>query len=130
MDLPNPADRSGPLVFRVRARKTKATRRGHRRAVTKRYDEDIEVTSEPRAGIPIAFSWRGRRYDVDQSHATWSEAWTDECDRSFFRVLAHPRGALCDGAVDPDGFLMTKGAVYDLYLDQLRGAWRLARVWD
>lgn len=104
--------------------------RANRRAVTKRYDEDIEVSADPPDGMPVAFSWRGRDYDVDQPLETWSEAWADECDRSYFRVLAHPRGAGADGAVDPEGFLVRCGAVYDLYLDRPRGAWRLARVWD
>ncbi|HVL64161.1 MAG TPA: DUF6504 family protein [Actinomycetota bacterium] len=98
--------------------------------MTKRYDEEIEVTPDASAGAPVAFSWRGRRYDVDQRLAAWVEAWADERDRAWVRVLAHPRGATADGTVDPDGFLVSHAAVYDLYLDRRRGAWRLARVWD
>lgn len=98
--------------------------------MTKRYDDEIEVLAAGSAGVPVAFSWRGRRYDVDQPLATWIEAWADEPGRAYVRVLAHPRGALADGTVDADGFLVSTAAVYDLYLDRARGNWRLARVWD
>lgn len=105
--------------------------------MTKRYDDSIEVTPdpiEPRA--PLGFVWRGRRYDVDQRLSSWREAgewWNGAAravDREFFRVLARPSGALATGEVDADGFMIGPGAVYDIYLDRVRGCWRLARVWD
>jgi hypothetical protein len=104
--------------------------------VTKRYDEPIDVTAdsaEPTA--PIAFSWRGRRYDIDQRLESWLEA-TETYnggggrDREYFRVLAHPTGALASGDLDADGFLCSTGAVYDVYRDRIRGRWLLARIWD
>lgn len=110
--------------------------------MTKRYDEPIEVTPDPiDAGAPIAFSWRGRRFDIDQRVSSWREAgqwWeangsrngTGLVDREFFRVLARPSGALASGDVDADGFMVQVGAVYDVYRDRARGGWRLARVWD
>jgi hypothetical protein len=32
--------------------------------------------------------------------------------------------------VDADGFLIARHAVYDVYRDRLKDAWRLARIWD
>jgi uncharacterized protein DUF6504 len=104
--------------------------------VTKRYDEPIEVTAEASdAGAPVAFSWRGRHYDVDQHLEWWREAaetWNGDGGRDceYYRVLAHPSGALASGDLDADGFLRSTGAVYDVYRDRLRGGWRLARIWD
>jgi hypothetical protein len=104
--------------------------------VTKRYDEEIEVTHDPTGvNAPVAFEWRGRRYDVDQRLEQWREAgewWTGDArrDREYFRVLAHPAGAMITGDCDPDGFLYSAGAVYDVYRDRAAGRWRLARIWD
>jgi hypothetical protein len=104
--------------------------------VTKRYDEPIDVTSVlPGSSGPVAFSWRGRRYDVDQHLETWrdaAEVWTGDGrrDREYFRLVAHPAGALSTGDLDPDGFLQSYAAVFDLYRDRVRGAWHLERIWD
>ncbi|MFN2389108.1 MAG: DUF6504 family protein [Actinomycetota bacterium] len=105
--------------------------------MTKRYDEPIEVTpgGDGASGAPVAFSWRGRRYDVDRWLKTWRAGgqWWDGAEvdeREYHRVLARPAGALASGDLDADGFLCSSGAVYDLYRDRLRGGWRLARVWD
>jgi Family of unknown function (DUF6504) len=104
--------------------------------MTKRYEEDIEVTvGSWDGGGPVAFSWRGRLYTVDQSLAVWREAgeWWSEGggrDREYHRILARPAGALATGDVDADGFMISAGAVYDLYRDRARDGWRLARVWD
>jgi hypothetical protein len=104
--------------------------------MTKRYDDDIEVTVGPwDGGAPAAFRWRGRRYDVDQPLATWREAgewWSDDGgrDRTYHRVLARPSGTFATGDVDADGAWVPAGAVYDVYLDRPRGVWRLARIWD
>jgi hypothetical protein len=103
--------------------------------VTKRYDEPIEVRADPCDGVtPLAFSWRGRRYDVDQHLGSWREAgelWSEaRRDREFHRLLARPAGALATGDIDADGFLRSAGAVYDVYLDRARGGWRITRVWD
>ena len=104
--------------------------------MTKRYDEPIEVTADPvEANAPVAFSWRGRRYEVDQRLERWREAaewWNGDGrrDREYFRVLARPSGTLATGDIDSDGFLCSAGAVYDLYRDRAAGVWRLARVWD
>jgi len=103
--------------------------------VTKRYDEPIEVIADPvEAHAPVAFSWRGRRYDIDQRIESWREAgewWTgsEHRDREYYRVLAHPAGTLATGELDSDGFLRSSGAVYDVYRDRA-GLWRLARIWD
>jgi Family of unknown function (DUF6504) len=104
--------------------------------VTKRYEEPIEVTSDPAgAPVPVAFRWRGRRYDVDQHLGAWRDAaefWAGDGrrDREYFRVVAHPVNALATGDLDPDGFLRSYAAVYDVYRDLVKGAWRLERVWD
>lgn len=106
--------------------------------MTKRYDDVIEVTSDPEAsGAPLAFTWRGRRYTIDQRLTSWREAgewWSARRaaprDREYFRVLARPADSFATGEIDPDGFLRTIGAVYDVYLDRVRGGWRLARIWD
>ncbi len=123
--------------------------------MAKRYNESIEVT--PDGGIegpPLSFSWRGRRYVVDQQLASWREAgewWnvrgagndagngasggvgkrdSQMRARAYYRILARPSGALSTGEVDSEGFLCSAGAVYDIYLDQMRAEWHLARVWD
>lgn len=115
--------------------------------MTKRYDDVIEVTSEPeRSGAPLAFTWRGRRYAIDQLLDSWREAgewWAARRngsgpnghgpvmrDREYFRVLARPADSLATGDLDPDGSMRRVGAVYDVYLDRARGGWRLARIWD
>lgn len=118
--------------------------------VTKRYDEPIEVTLDPiDPDAPLAFSWRGRRFDIDQRLASWREAgqWWEGTgsgepqsngipapdglmEREFFRAFARPSGALASGDVDADGFMVQIGAVYDVYRDRVRGGWRLARIWD
>ena len=104
--------------------------------MTKRYDETIEVVADPLdANAPLAFSWRGRRYEVDQRLASWREAgeWWDRQrarDREFFRVVARPSGMLASGDLDSDGFMRPTGAVFDVYRDRARGVWRIARLWD
>ncbi len=106
--------------------------------MTKRYDEPIEVTLElagPERGAPVAFAWRGRRYDIDQRLKTWREGaeWWDPTiatERQYYRVLARPSGALASGDLDADGCLRSIGAVYDVYRDRIKGGWRLVRVWD
>jgi hypothetical protein len=103
--------------------------------VTKRYDEPIEVAIAKGDGIPVAFVWRRRRYDVDLRFSTWREAgeWWDReraHDREYHRLLARPAGAMATGDVDPDGFMHHVGAVYDVYRDRASNSWRLARIWD
>ncbi|MFN2488204.1 MAG: DUF6504 family protein [Actinomycetota bacterium] len=104
--------------------------------MTKRYDEPIEVgTGSFHDGVPLAFSWRGRRYDVDQHLGSWLEAgeWWSEArvrDREYHRVLARPAGVLATGDLDRDGSLRSSGAVLDVYRDRARGGWRISRVWD
>ena len=104
--------------------------------MAKRYDDPIEVTPDAaNGGAPVAFEWRGRTYDVDQQLGSWREAgewWTgpNVRDRVYHRVLARPSGALATGELDPEGFMLSPGAVFDVYLDRARGTWRLARIWD
>jgi hypothetical protein len=104
--------------------------------VTKRYDDPIEVTPDPADdAAPAAFSWRGRHYQIDERLSSWREAgeWWSSAqarDREYHRVLARPAGALSSGEVDADGFLIARHAVYDVYRDRLKDAWRLARIWD
>jgi hypothetical protein len=109
--------------------------------MTKRYDDSIEVVADPYDGEgPVAFSWRGRRYDVDQRLQGWREAgewWNGHApgaevvrDRRYYRVLARPAGTLATGDVDSEGVWASVGAVYDLYWDPARNRWHLARVWD
>ena len=98
--------------------------------MTKRYDEAIEVD----LGESI-FSWRGRRYSIEEQLTTWLEAgewWlaAERRDREYHRILARPVG-VGSGDVDADGFLTrAPHAVFDVYLDRMKGSWRLARVWD
>ena len=103
--------------------------------MTKRYDEAIDVTSDPlQSGAPLAFVWRERRYEVDQELSVWREAgawWTDQPQEDeYHRVLARPAGVTSDGNIDADGFLTGLGAVFDLCFDRVRGIWRMARLWD
>lgn len=120
--------------------------------MSKRYDETIEVTSDPdRRGdvVPLAFSWRGRRYEIDQQLASWREGaewWATTGgagdrrgngrgprDQDCYRVLARPAGALATGDLDADGFMTPPpmpAAVYDLAFDRIQRRWRLSRIWD
>jgi hypothetical protein len=127
--------------------------------LTKRYDEQIDVTPDPiDADAPLTFLWRGRRYQVDQRLESWREGgeWWRAAggadgngskgraaagrlggtprvrEREFYRVLAHPSSASASGDLDPDGFLVRDDylAVYDLYRDRVNDVWKLARVWD
>lgn len=81
--------------------------------MSKRYDEQVMVERD--AGMPMAFSWRGRRYQVADVIGRWrieGRWWEEARDREYWRVEA--RG----------------GAVYDLYLDRQGGRWHLERLWD
>ena len=103
--------------------------------MTKRYDESIDVTPDPIDRAPIAFLWRGRRYEIDERLTSWREAgewWNgrDRRDREYHRVLARPADTFSTGDLDPDGFMRPVGAVYDVYLDRTKNDWILARVWD
>jgi len=103
--------------------------------VAKRYDDPIDVTADPQLAGPVSFSWRGRRYDVDEQLSNWRDAgeWWDAeraREREYYRVLARPAGMLASGDLDPDGFMVSRAAVYDIYFDRLRRDWRMARLWD
>ena len=120
--------------------------------MSKRYEEDIEVTPDPvDASAPLSFKWRGRRYEIDQRMSSWREAgqwWlaagtgrttngaaqaasrATPRDREYHRVLARPAGALATGDLDPDGFMRSPSAVYDLFFDRVARVWKLARIWD
>ena len=104
--------------------------------MSKRYDEPIEVMPDPSdPGAPLSFSWRGRRYDIDQRLMSWRAGgeWWDTArarEREYFRVLARPAGAMATGDLDADGFMSSPGAVYDVYRDRIAGSWRLERLWD
>lgn len=121
------------LAFEERRERIVSTIR--RTRVAKRYDEEIEVEPDPiDADAPVAFRWRGKKYEIDQRMSSWREAWTagreGQRQREYFRVFARPSGASSDGNMDADGFLVQVGAVYDVYRDITRGGWRLARIWD
>lgn len=104
--------------------------------MAKRYDDDIEVAADPGpAALPVGFTWRGRRYEIDQHLASWLEGgeWWDAAaarDRLYYRVLARPAGVVTTGEIDSDGRLPVLGAVYEIYRDRARGRWRLVRLWD
>jgi Family of unknown function (DUF6504) len=110
--------------------------------VSKRYDEAIEVVAD---SVPISFSWRGRRYVIDQQLSTWREGaewWHARSnggvsnekrarDRDCYRVLARPAGSFATGELDPDGFMASAPtAVYDIAFDRIQKAWKLSRIWD
>ena len=81
--------------------------------VTKRFDEQISVERDD--GMPCAFEWRGRRYEVVDVIGKWrieGRWWTDGRDREYWRVEA--RG----------------GAVWDLYHDRAAERWHMERLWD
>jgi hypothetical protein len=59
--------------------------------VSKRYDEAIEVTPDPNTEVPLSFSWRGRRYEIDQRLSSWREGGGFK-EKDFHRVLARPSG--------------------------------------
>src|SRR6185295_6766696 len=81
--------------------------------MTKRFDEEVLVERD--AGMPAAFEWRGRRYEVADVIGKWrieGQWWSDGRDREYWRVEA--RG----------------GAVWDLYFDRQRDRWHMERLWD
>jgi hypothetical protein len=83
--------------------------------MSKRYDEEVDVRVERDAGMPSAFVWRGRRYEVADVIGKWrieGRWWADGRDREYWRVEA--RG----------------GAVWDLYHDRLKDRWHMERLWD
>ena len=76
--------------------------------MTKRFDEEISVERD--TGMPSAFEWRGRRYEVADVIGRWKiegRWWSDGRDREYWRVEA--RG----------------GAVWDLYsiAPRIAGTW-------
>src|SRR3954471_17465660 len=81
--------------------------------MTKRFDEEVLVERD--AGMPAAFEWRGRRYEVADVIGKWriEGQWgSDGGDREYWRGGA--RG----------------GAVWDLYFDRQRDRWHMERLWD
>lgn len=109
--------------------------------MTKRYDEPIEVTSDPfDPTAPLAFRWRGTLYEIDRRLSSWREAagWAGANgsngargrDREYHRVLARPAGLYSGGDLDSDGFMHSVGGVYDVYRDRVAEVWKIARVWD
>jgi hypothetical protein len=87
--------------------------RGGWAEMSKRYDEEVRVEHD--AGMPAAFEWRGRRYEVRDVIGRWrieGRWWADGRDREYWRVEA--KG----------------GAVWDLYHDRLHGRWHVERLWD
>ncbi len=81
--------------------------------MSKRYDEEVWVEQD--AGMPAAFVWRGRRYEVADVIGRWrieGRWWADGRDREYWRVEA--RG----------------GAVWDLYHDRQHDRWHMERLWD
>ena len=105
--------------------------------MAKRYDETIEVSIDDSSWaderVPVAFSWRGKRYYVDERLSSWREAgqwWVSPEEREYFRVVAHPAGSPATGELDADGFIVNNSSVYDIYRDRLNGSWRMGRVWD
>ncbi|HWL65107.1 MAG TPA: DUF6504 family protein [Actinomycetota bacterium] len=116
--------------------------------MAKRYDEQIEVSTTADDATPLSFTWRGRRYYVDERLSSWREGgrwWHSEravasasaqiernavYEREFFRVVAHQAGMGGTGELDPDGFVVTCSSVYDICLDRIKGIWLMARLWD
>lgn len=93
----------------------------------RRMDEQIAVTLDETAGVPVAFTWRGRSYVVREVLDHWRErrAWwraalepggfaPEDLEEGVWRVVASPGRALHTG-------------VYDLGRTH---AWRLLRVAD
>jgi hypothetical protein len=92
---------------------SEGVRREVRPGMTKRFDEEVRVERD--AGLPTAFEWRGRRYEVADVIGKWrieGRWWSDGRDREYWRVEA--RG----------------GAVWDLYFDRQRDLWHMERLWD
>jgi hypothetical protein len=81
--------------------------------LAKLYDDLVSMERD--AGMPAAFQWRGRRYEVRDVIGRWrieGRWWEDGRDREYWRVEA------CGGAV------------VDLYEDRAAGRWHLERLWD
>ena len=78
-------------------------------------DRSVQFSVYLLAGMPAAFTWRDRRYEVRDVIGRWrieGRWWADGRDREYWRLEA--KG----------------GAVCDLYHDRLAGRWHLERVWD
>lgn len=64
------------------------------------------------AGMPVAFEWRGRRYEVRDFIARWQiTAWQDGLKREYWRVEAKD------------------GAVADICEHLATGTWTLVWLW-
>src|SRR4051794_41603353 len=59
---------------------------GRGTSMTKRFDEEVLVERD--AGMPAAFEWRGRRYEVADVIGKWrieGQWWSDGRDREYWR---------------------------------------------
>jgi hypothetical protein len=78
--------------------------------------EPMEIKVEAsRAGLPVAFRWTGRPYEVSQIANRWrvhTHWWREEIRREYFKVVTDSR-LLCT-----------------LYHDLLADHWYLERVYD
>ncbi|MDO8964069.1 MAG: DUF6504 family protein [Coriobacteriia bacterium] len=82
----------------------------------KRAEVEVPVEWDGRLGRPAVFTWKGKRYTVDQLVQQWAvdALWWDRgraVSRRCFRVIA-------------------RGGVYDLAYDRIRERWLLVGVLD
>ena len=83
------------------------------RAVSKLYEDLVAVERD--AGMPAAFVWRGRCYEIRDVIGRWrieGRWWEDGREREYWR-----------GEVKG-------GMVIDLYEDRRANRWHLERLWD
>lgn len=73
------------------------------------YSEQIQVICDRKPGLPSAFIWRGRRYDVQEIWGEWPDygfgttsagRWWQRRHRTYFRVVTD------------------RGDVFEIYLDR------------
>lgn len=82
----------------------------------KRYDEPVAVRLDKNRSGPLWFTWRRRRYPVDEALAFWvvDRYWWDEArreSRSYWRVRSG-------------------GGIYEICFDRIRKSWLLEAVLD
>ncbi len=94
--------------------------------MTKRYREELESVRCER-GVPVAFRWRGRTYEVRRVLGHWREdpGWWRRSDGRAIRIEQADLWRVEAGARRSGG---PPGGVYEVV--QRGQHWHLDRVWD
>ncbi len=82
--------------------------------MSKYVEKQVEVVSSS-DGIPCSFYWNGKWTEICRVLELWKDTgtwWEGESEKTFFRIEAAGE------------------SLYELYLDSLKQAWFLYRIYD